>query len=174
MSSSSLTHANIIRKVTCDQLPPQLHRLSVMKALPPPKGYCFYHSKWHSWWQSTFFSNVSPPNLFTRWAPLLHAHSNLSQFSPLAHAPLPPGLPCPLVSPVQVTFVLQEQLAEVRSLTVSGFIVPMSFSSTYIHIVCTSHCSPSHTSLCFVTELIHVCIFTQWDKDSLKTGPLCL
>ena len=154
------------------------HQGSPTEALLPPKWCWFHHSKWHDWcWYSKwhdFFFIVSPPNLLTRWAPpLLLPHANLSQPGPPDTLHPPPAVPCPLVSPIQISFVLQGALSwgqQAEDFWLHRFCV-FRFQA---QIVCTAHFSPSHAPLCFVIELVRVYVFTRWNKDSLKTSPLYL
>ena len=151
------------------------HQGSPTEALLPPKWCWFHHSKWHDWcWYSKwhdFFFIVSPPNLLTRWAPLLLLpHANLSQRGPPDNTA--PTACCAL----SFGFSHPNQLCPSRCTQLRsaswGFLAALFLClSLQAQIVCTAHFSPSHAPLCFVIELVRVYVFTRWNKDSLKTGP---
>lgn len=141
------------------------------EALLPPKWYWFHHSKGHDWCWFPFFFIVSPPNLLTGGP----SHSCSHTLIPPSAVPLDtllplPGVPRPLVSPIQIRFVLQGALSwgqQPDDFWLHRFCV-FRFQA---QIVSTSHFSPSHAPLCFLIELVGVYVFTQCNKDSLKTGP---
>ena len=119
----------------------------------------------------TFFS-LCPHQTFSPGGPPRScSHTLISPSAvPLITRHPPPAVPCPSVSPIQISFVLQGALSwgqQAEDFWLHRFCV-FRFQA---QIVCTAHFSPSHAPLCFVIELVRVYVFTRWNKDSLKTGP---
>lgn len=128
------------------------------EALLPPKWYWFHHSKGHDWCWFPFFFIVSPPNLLTGGPSHSCSHTLIPPSAVLLDTLLPlPGVPRPLVSPIQIRFVLQGALSwgqQPDDFWLHRFCV-FRFQA---QIVSTSHFSPSHAPLCFLIELVG-CMF---------------
>ena len=119
--------------------------------------------------ESVFFS-VHPHQTFSPGGPLSCTHTNLSQWGPVVCAAPTAWSAMSLSLSHPNKSVLQGALSwgqESDDFQLHCFYV-FHFQA---HIPCTSHFSPSHAPLCFVTELVRVYVFTQWDEDSLKTSP---